>query len=135
MLLHSFTNNTSRLAPLNFCGWSAEKNSMYESFEKVYVNDDLFHLLASYIPTMSIILRKSRMAPLRKCGMVSDTTDISHFGFCTAYVISIGIMLNVLESSPPPPKQWGLNRGRCTTANDAHTLPQFTYLDLGCCLL
>jgi hypothetical protein len=34
--------------------------------------------------------------------MVSDTMLISHFGFFTAYVMSIGMMLNVFDDDVPP---------------------------------
>jgi hypothetical protein len=49
-----------------------------------------------------IIFKKSLFAPLRKCGILSDTTDISRLGILIALSIKIARIEKVFDADVPP---------------------------------
>ena len=53
---------------------------MYDPFANLYFMSDLLKLASFQFPVICIILIKSFMAPRFKCGIDSDTIDISDLG-------------------------------------------------------
>jgi len=74
ILLASLMKRISRLDPLSLDASEALKNSMYDSFSKVYIALVIFQRLPSHCPTSSIMFLKSRITPFFRCGTLSLTT-------------------------------------------------------------
>ena len=101
ILFASFMNSRSRLAP-RAPSISTEKNSTTEPFGKVSVELALFQSATASTLVAWQILRKSRMAPRRKLGILSVTTDVKMPACSIASLSSSSKMAIVLPAEVPP---------------------------------